>query len=98
MFPNDLGIYLHDTPEKGLMKEEQRLFSSGCVRLENAPALGRWLLGKPLPTGVKKPEQRIDLPQPVPVYITYLTAFPGKTGVTLRPDVYHRDATLFAGP
>ena len=37
------------------------------------------------------PEQRVDLPQPVPVYITYLTAVPTSDGVELRPDVYGRD-------
>src|SRR3546814_17706315 len=35
MFPNDLGIYLHDTPDKSLFSEKERQFSSGCVRLED---------------------------------------------------------------
>jgi murein L,D-transpeptidase YcbB/YkuD len=76
MFPNELGVYLHDTPEKGLLNEEVRNFSSGCVRLEDARRLAKWLFGKPLTTKSKKAEQQVDLPTPVPVYITYLTAAP----------------------
>lgn len=97
-FPNDQGIYLHDTPEKGLMKEDERQFSSGCVRLEDAPRLGRWLLGKPLPRGGKTPEQKVALPRPVPVYITYLTAAPEADGtIAFRADPYNRDGLGHAG-
>lgn len=91
MFPNAQGIYLHDTPDKGLMRQDARQFSSGCVRLEDAPRLGRWLLRKPLPRGSKTPERRVDLPVPVPVYITYLTAVPDKGRVAFRNDVYALD-------
>lgn len=98
MFPNAQGIYLHDTPDKGLMKHDLRHFSSGCVRLENADRLGRWLLGRPLPTKARKPEQRVDLPVPVPVYITYLTAAPGIDGsLAFTPDVYGRDDPARSG-
>jgi murein L,D-transpeptidase YcbB/YkuD len=45
----------------------------------------------PLPRS-KQPETRLELPEIVPVYITYLTAQPGaKGGVAFRPDVYGRD-------
>lgn len=95
MFPNDQGIYLHDTPDKNLMLKDERQFSSGCVRLEDASRFGRWLLGKSLPRTVKRPEQRVAVPAPVPIYITYLTAFPARSanGTTLafRADPYGRD-------
>lgn len=91
-FPNAQGIYLHDTPDKHLMAEDARQLSSGCVRLEDAARLGRWLLDKPLPARVRRPEQRIELPEVVPVYITYLTAVPDAQGVALRDDVYALDA------
>jgi murein L,D-transpeptidase YcbB/YkuD len=94
MFPNELGVYLHDTPDKGLLRESDRMFSAGCVRLEDAPRLARWLFGKPVTVKSKKPEQRVDLPQPVPVYLTYLTAAPSKNGIAMREDVYGRDAIL----
>jgi len=91
MFPNNLGIFLHDTPDKALMLKDQRQFSSGCVRLEDASRLGRWLLRRPLPARVKQAELRVDLDEPVPVYITYLTAVPDAGGIAFRSDPYGRD-------
>ncbi|PAX07886.1 L,D-transpeptidase family protein [Sphingomonas lenta] len=97
MFPNSLGIYLHDTPEKALLREDDRLFSSGCVRLEDAPRLARWLFGKPVSTKATTPEKRVDLAQPVPVYITYLTVAAEGQDMVFRPDVYNRDRVRMAG-
>jgi murein L,D-transpeptidase YcbB/YkuD len=96
MFPNDLGIYLHDTPDKHLMREAGRQFSSGCVRLEDAARFGRWLFGKPLVAPSRAPEQNVMLPEPVPVYITYLTAAPENGTIAFRRDVYGRDASALA--
>ncbi len=92
MFPNDLGIYLHDTPSRDLLAKPARQFSNGCVRLEDAERLGRWFFGKPLKADSDEPEQHEPLPQPVPVYLTYLTAVPSGDGVQFLPDVYGRDA------
>ena len=91
MFPNSQGVYLHDTPQKELLTEASRLFSGGCVRLEDAPRLGQWLFGRALSSNSRSPEQRVDLPRPVPVYITYLTAMPSGTELATFPDVYGRD-------
>jgi murein L,D-transpeptidase YcbB/YkuD len=96
MFPNALGVYLHDTPEKDLLRKTERQFSSGCVRLEDAPRLARWLFGKPLAVPAGAPESRVDLPQPVPVYITYLTAGLEGEGIAFRPDIYNRDGARLA--
>lgn len=93
MLPNRLGIYLHDFPDKSLFARADRRISSGCVRLEDAPRLARFLFGgrSPRPSGPAA-EQRVDLPEPVPVYITYLTALPDPArGVALQRDVYARD-------
>ena len=46
MFPNEQGIWLHDTPEKEKIEDAARLQSNGCVRLEDAPRLARWLFGR----------------------------------------------------
>lgn len=91
MMPNDLGIYLHDTPDRKLFADPTRAFSSGCVRLEDAPRLARWLFGKALTASTRTPEERVDLAEPVPVYITYLTAAPGPGGIAFRNDLYRRD-------
>lgn len=92
MFTNDQDIYLHDTPDKGLFRNGDRYFSAGCVRLEDAPRLGRWLFGKPLKPASTRAELRVELPRPVPIYITYLTAFPTGNGIAMRADNYGRDA------
>jgi murein L,D-transpeptidase YcbB/YkuD len=69
--PNGDGIYLHDTPKKELFAQDQRNLSHGCVRLEDAPRLARWLLGKD-PPAAAAPEENILLPRPVPITISYL--------------------------
>jgi murein L,D-transpeptidase YcbB/YkuD len=96
MMPNDLGIYLHDTPERELFAKAERRFSSGCVRLEDAPRLARALFGKPLAPRTGKPEERVNLAEAVPVYITYLTAAPSPGGITFAADGYGRDPTQLA--
>ena len=69
--PNGDGIYLHDTPKKELFAQDKRDLSHGCVRLEDAPRLAKWLLGKD-PPAASEPEEHILLPKPVPITITYL--------------------------
>ena len=96
MFPNDLGIYLHDTPDKHLMKRADRQLSSGCVRLEDAARFARWLYKKPLVAPSARPEQKVELAEPVPVYITYLTALPEAGRIAYRTDVYRRDQAQLA--
>ena len=96
MFPNKQGIYLHDTPEKELLNEASRLFSGGCVRLEDAPRFGRWLFGKELDPHGAKAEQDVALPKPVPVYITYLTAVPNGSSIAYFDDIYGRDGARLA--
>ena len=44
-FANANDVYLHDTPNKDLFAQDDRDLSNGCIRLEDAQRLGRWLLG-----------------------------------------------------
>jgi murein L,D-transpeptidase YcbB/YkuD len=101
MFPNKQGIWLHDTPEKEKIEEAARLQSNGCVRLEDAPRFERWLFnGKPPSPKGAKPEQKVNLPSPVPIYITYLTAVPSGTSIVYFDDFYGKDrgeSRRFAG-
>jgi murein L,D-transpeptidase YcbB/YkuD len=71
--PDGDGIYLHDTPKKELFAQDQRNLSHGCVRLEDAQRLARWLLGND-PPAASSPEQHVLLPKPVPITISYLDA------------------------
>jgi murein L,D-transpeptidase YcbB/YkuD len=96
MFPNSEGVYLHDTPDKQLLQEAARLFSGGCVRLEDAPRLGKWMFGETLNPKGAGPDERVDLPKPVPVYIAYLTAMPEDGQVVFYDDIYGRDGAQLA--
>ncbi len=97
MFPNEAGIYLHDNPERELFSEASRLYSGGCVRLEDAARLGQWLFGHGLDWETAATEQQVPLDRPVPVYITYLTAMPGSDGkIAYFDDVYSRDKNRLA--
>ena len=69
--PHGDGIYLHDTPRKELFAQDDRSLSHGCVRLEDAERLAKWLLGKDPPPAAA-PEENVLLPQPVPITISYL--------------------------
>lgn len=76
MLPNDLGIYLHDTPDRSLFLAEQRTFSAGCIRLEDADRLAMWLYGRDLTQLYPGTDERaVPLARPVPVYILYLTTW-----------------------
>lgn len=91
-FPNQHGIYLHDTPDRNLFAKPVRTFSSGCVRLEDAARLGRWLLGREPVADSDQPELQVALPRPVPVYLTYLTARVENGQLALAEDIYGLDA------
>jgi murein L,D-transpeptidase YcbB/YkuD len=96
MFPNEAGIYLHDNPERELFEQAARLYSGGCIRLEDAARLGRWMFGKDLIWEGAGTEERVPLADPVPVYITYLTAMPDGASIAYYDDVYGRDAQRLA--
>jgi murein L,D-transpeptidase YcbB/YkuD len=94
MFPNDMGIYLHDTPDRELFGQAARNFSAGCVRVEDARRLAAWLFDGDPPKPGDKPDQQVWLPRPVPVYITYLTVSAGdgkNPRLAFLPDIYGRD-------
>jgi murein L,D-transpeptidase YcbB/YkuD len=96
MMPNDYGIYLHDTPNKALFGDDERWVSNGCVRLEDAERLARWIFGgMPRPSHADR-EDHLQLYEPMPVYITYLTAAPDGAATLFRPDPYGRDAKVLA--
>jgi murein L,D-transpeptidase YcbB/YkuD len=90
-FPNSYDIYLHDTPMKELFAQDDRTISHGCIRLEDAERLADWMLGRDPETASSAPEQNVQLPTPVPIYITYLTAQAQDGQLTFVDDIYGRD-------
>jgi murein L,D-transpeptidase YcbB/YkuD len=92
-FPNPEDIYLHDTPSKALFAKEQRNLSNGCVRVEDAKRLGRWLLGQDPVSPGSEAELRVQTPKGVPIYLTYITAQVKDGRLTYLPDLYGWDTT-----
>ena len=97
MIPNAFGIYLHDVPdpEEPMFLSDDRWISNGCIRLQDAKRLEKWVFGD-LPEASGHADERVDVPDPVPVYITYFTVAPTEDGVAFRPDRYNRDEKLLA--
>ena len=106
-FPNKFLVYQHDTPDKNLFNREERPFSHGCMRVQNPDQYAATLLGITAPNEHYTPEKirsmyghsEIDIkfPTPIPVNITYQTAFVDDAGkLQFRKDVYGRDAAMLA--
>jgi murein L,D-transpeptidase YcbB/YkuD len=96
MFPNEAGVYLHDNPERELFEQAARLYSGGCVRLEDAWRLSGWLFHRELTWEGAGTEEPVTLSPPVPVFITYLTAMPNGSEIAYFDDVYGRDKAKLA--
>jgi murein L,D-transpeptidase YcbB/YkuD len=95
MLPNYFGIYLHDSPEKEHFIKNELWISNGCVRVEDYKRFASWLFDGYVPKGKNpKVEEEVNLPKPVPVYMTYLTVLPTADGVRFLEDHYGRDAHL----
>ena len=99
MFPNTHDVYLHDTPAVELFKKTQRDFSSGCIRVRNAPELARWVLkGQPEAQRLDEwlasgQEKDVPLRKFVRVHLLYWTVVVNAQGDGVRfiADVYDRD-------
>jgi murein L,D-transpeptidase YcbB/YkuD len=95
MLPNYFGIYLHDSPEKAYFAKNELWVSNGCVRVEDYKRFASWLFNGYVPKGSNpKVEEEVNLPEPVPVYMTYLTVQPTASGVQFLADPYGKDAHL----
>ena len=106
-FPNKFLVYQHDTPDKHLFARDTRAYSHGCMRVQDPLKYGEVLLSIALPKEnytVEKlrrmygPEEReIQFPTPIPVHITYQTAYVDETGkLVIRDDLYGRDSQTLA--
>jgi murein L,D-transpeptidase YcbB/YkuD len=100
--PNPLDVYLHDTPDKRLFERTPRLFSHGCIRLEQPQALALRLLHDSAWTTATIEQaiadggtRRVPIAPSLPIYVVYFTAAAAGDGtVALYDDPYERDAPL----
>jgi murein L,D-transpeptidase YcbB/YkuD len=106
IFPNAHNVYLHDTPAHSLFGRTERAFSHGCIRVSRPLELAEQVLRAGGVAGWNK--VRIDsvvasakttivnLRDPLPVHITYLTAWVDDGVLNFRQDIYGHDAKLLA--
>lgn len=97
---NRFDVYLHDTPGKHLFSLTGRRISHGCIRVENPQQLAALLMQQPIDDineTIKTGDTiRRTLPQPVPVFVVYETAFADADGkLQYRADSYRRDAAIW---
>lgn len=96
LFPNDHAIYMHDTPSKSYFKRDMRALSHGCVRLAEPRVMAAAVMGtsvEEIGRQIASGQNRaVQVPQKIPVYVSYFTAWPNKDGVIeYFDDVYARD-------
>ena len=99
-FHNPHAVYLHDTPQQSLFNNLMRFDSSGCVRVQNVRDLVAWILRDTPGWDRRRIEQtiqvdsdvKIPVANPVPIYMTYISAWATGDGVAhFRDDIYGRD-------
>lgn len=101
IFPNPDDIYMHDTPAKTLFDFDKRTFSHGCVNVSKAKELAIAML-KDYPEWTAEridkamegtEETTFKLPNKVPIYITYFTAWVNDSDeICFYQDVYEKDS------
>lgn len=103
LFPNSFNIYFHDTNAKSLFERDKRAFSHGCIRLAEPEKMAQYLLrdqpewtperiDEAMNSGTEK---YVKLKNPVPVIITYYTAWVDDNGqLNFRDDIYSHDETV----
>jgi murein L,D-transpeptidase YcbB/YkuD len=100
---NTDSIYLHDTDKRWLFKEVERDFSHGCVRVDQAVELAKFVLGR---QGVEaaridariaeKTTLPIALEAPIPVFIEYCTVgFEDDGAPVFYRDIYDHDVAYW---
>ena len=103
LFPNRYDIYFHDTYAKEVFNKEKRAVSHGCIRLADAQKLAAYLLRnnsawtpEKITTAMNAgKEEYVKVSPPMPVVITYYTAWADENGLlNFRDDLYQNDARV----
>ncbi|WP_349237353.1 L,D-transpeptidase family protein [Bosea sp. ASV33] len=98
--PSPHGVYMHDTPSKGIFGDDYRFVSSGCMRVQNVRDYVAWLLKNTPGWDRAKIDETIQSGQrvnariadPVACYWVYITAWATPDGgVQFRDDIYNKD-------
>lgn len=100
-FPNRHAVYMHDTNSPSLFSLPDRALSSGCIRVEKPMSLLRFLLPdtgwsdndviEQIATGKTR---LISVKNPLPVHITYFTAYVSGNEFYIANDIYGYDKVV----
>jgi murein L,D-transpeptidase YcbB/YkuD len=103
VFPNEYGVYMHDTSARWLFAPARRDFSHGCIRVEKPDDLAEWALrGQSgwsrdrIVAAMGGTESiSVKVKNPIQVVTMYSTAVVMKNGeVHFFRDIYGEDAAL----
>ena len=100
MFPNKYAVYLHDTDNKSLLERRYKIYSSGCMRVEEPFKLADILLahakGSYGPSKIEKilasnKPTTIRLKKSIPVHMIYFTVYEEDGLAYFKNDIYLYD-------
>jgi murein L,D-transpeptidase YcbB/YkuD len=101
VMPNPYSIFLHDTSSKALFQRDARALSHGCIRVDGAldfahvllaPGWDARAIADAVATGTTN---TVELERPLPVYVTYFTAYAqGDGSISYPADIYGLDQQL----
>jgi L,D-transpeptidase YcbB len=103
VFPNEYGIYMHDTSARWLFDRERRDLSHGCIRVEKPEELAEWVLREQhgwsrdrVVEAMQGTESiSVKVKRPIQVVLMYATAVVMSNGeVHFFQDIYGEDAVL----
>ena len=103
LFPNSFNIYFHDTPAKSLFDKDKRAYSHGCIRLSDPEKMANYVLKDNTewsPESIKsamnsQEEKYVKLKNPIPVLITYYTAWVDENNLLhFADDIYGHDKAV----
>jgi murein L,D-transpeptidase YcbB/YkuD len=103
VFPNEYGVYMHDTSARWLFDRERRDLSHGCIRVEKPEELAEWVLRKQpgwsrnrVVEAMQGTESiSVKVRRPIQVVLMYATAVVMSNGeVHFFQDIYGEDAVL----
>jgi L,D-transpeptidase YcbB len=103
VFPNNYGVYLHDTNARRLFSKSDRALSHGCIRVQKAVDLAKYLANDD-DTYVDAADleqyllvqkrMEIKVVRPIPVHLDYFTVQPQGDSVVFYKDIYKKDRAL----
>ena len=100
MFPNKYDVYIHDTDNKSLLDRRYKIYSSGCMRVEQPFELlnillkhskKRYKIKEILATNNPK---TIGLTKPIPVHMLYFTVYEEDGLAYFKNDIYLYDKII----